>query len=96
MKPNVEREISMNNLINGGHGLNFFHRMLIVHIIYFVVKLSNAALARLGISDQHVPAEIVLGLKLDAKKDLRVRFRVDVEASCDSIITNDMLDRTHL
>ncbi len=41
-------------------GFNFFHKMIIVHIIYFVVKLLNAVPARLGISEQHDPVEIVL------------------------------------
>ena len=76
-------------------GFNFFHKMIIVHIIYFVVKMLNAVPARLGISQEHVPEEIVMGKKLDAKKDLRVRFGAYVEASRDSIITNNMTDRTH-
>ena len=63
-----------------------FHKMIIVHIIYFVDKLLNTVPARLGILEQHAPAEIVLGQTLDAKKDLRVRFRAYVEASQDLII----------
>ena len=45
-------------------GFNFFHKMIIVHIIYFVVKLLNAVPARLGISQEHAPVEIVMGQKL--------------------------------
>ena len=52
-------------------GFNFFHKMIIVHIVYFVVKLLNAVPARLSISEQYAPSKIVLGQKLDAKKDLR-------------------------
>ncbi len=36
-----------------------------------------------------------MGQKLDAKKDLSVRFGAYVETSHDSIITNGMLDRSH-
>ncbi len=68
MQPNGEREILGNNLRNEGCRLQFFHKMIIVHIIYFVVKLLNEVPVRLGILKQHTPAEIVLGWKLDTKR----------------------------
>ncbi len=76
-------------------GFNFFHKMIVVHCIYFVVKLLNAVPARLGISEKFALAEIILGWNLDAKKGLMVRFGVYFEVSCDLIITNDMMDRKH-
>ncbi len=76
-------------------GFNFFHKIIIVHIIYFVVKLLNAVPTKLGISQQHALVEIVMGWKLDAKEDLRIRFGAYVEATHYSIITNNMLDMTH-
>ncbi len=69
--------------------------MIVVHCIYFVAKLLNTVSASLVILEKFSPAKIILGQKIDAKKDLKVRFKAYVEASRDSIITNDMLDRTH-
>ena len=83
------------NIGNERNGLKIFHKMIIVHIIYFIVKMINAVTARLGIPQKHAPAEIVMGQKFDAKKYLCVRFEAYVEASRDSIITNDMTDKTH-
>ncbi len=67
MQPKGEREILRYNLGNAERGLQFFHKMVVVHIIYFVFKLLNAVPVTLGISQQHAPAEIVIGQKLDAK-----------------------------
>ncbi len=95
MQPNSKREILWYNLSNVRRGLQFFHKMIIVHIMYLVIKILNAVPTRLGISQEHAPAKIMMGQKLDAKKDLQVRFGAYIEASCDPIITNAMTDRTH-
>ncbi len=52
-------------------GFNFFHKMIIVHIIYFVVKILNAVPTMLHISQEHAPVEILIDRKLDAKQYIR-------------------------
>ncbi len=58
-------------------------------------KILNAVSARMSIFEKFPPVEILLGWKLDAKRDFRVRFGVHFKASHDSIITNDITNRTH-
>ncbi len=95
MQPNGQGAISQNNLRNEGHRLYFFYKMIVLHCIYVIVKLLNAVSAKIGISEKFAPAETILSRKLDAKKDLRVRFGIYIKASCDAIITNDISNRTY-
>ena len=55
----------------------------------------NALPSPKGFSRVYSPREVVMGKKLDLKKDCRVLVGSYVEASADLVITNDMSERTH-
>eukprot|EP00804_Cyclotella_cryptica_P026860 CCRYP_019980-RA/>CCRYP_019980-RA protein AED:0.34 eAED:-0.36 QI:0/-1/0/1/-1/0/1/0/208 len=66
----------------------------IIHLMKFVVMWLNALLNRNGVSLTMSPREIVLRVKMDFKKNCRVRFGAYVEASADETFTNKLRDRT--
>ena len=74
-------------------GFKYYHRMIIVHGVYFVIMMINGLPAPNGILGVMSPREIVTGQKLDFKKDCRAPFGAYIEASVDADVTNDMSPR---
>ena len=75
-------------------GFTHLHKLVVVHCIYFVVMMINAAPDSAGVSREFSPREIVTGLKIDVAKDCKVQFGSYIEASTDADITNTMVERT--
>ena len=76
-------------------GYRYFHKWIVVHCAYFMAMMINALPSPNGFSRVYLPREFVTGKKLDLKKDFRIPFGSYVEASADSVITNDMSKRMH-
>ena len=76
-------------------GYQYYHRMVIIHLVYFVCMFVNGYIHENGISQQYSPREIVLGRAIDFEKDCKATFGAYVEASRDDTVTNTTRDRTH-
>ena len=73
---------------------DYYHRQIIIHLVYFVVRMINAVPSKVGVSRSLSPSEIVFGRKLDYNIDCRISYGSYVEASPDADITNTMDART--
>ena len=72
----------------------FYHRLVIVRLVYFAVMMTNVPVADGGISREFSPREIVTGKRFDVQTQCRTIFGEYIEASEDADITNDMSPRT--
>ena len=73
---------------------DYYHRQIIIYLVYFVVRMINAVPSKVGISKILSPSEIVQGRKIDYRVHCRFPFGAYVEASSDNVITNTMEPRT--
>ncbi len=55
----------------------------------------NTVPTKFGISEKISLSEIIMGRELDTTKDLGAYFELYIEASHDTVVTNDMSNRTH-
>ena len=67
-----------------------------MHCAYFVAMMLNAFPAPKGFLKVFSPQEFVTGRRLNIKKDCRVPFRSYIEASTDTVVTNNMSDLMHV
>ena len=70
------------------------HKQIIVNLVYFIVFWLNGMPAHGGISDRLAPREIVTQCLVDYNKHCQVEFWDYVEAHDNSVVTNDMDNRT--
>ena len=75
--------------------INYYHKQIVIHMVYFVAMMLNAFPSAQGISETLSPCTIVMRRLLYVEKDYRCQFGDYIEPSTDAVITNDMKSRTH-
>ncbi len=67
--------------------------MIVVHCIYFVVRIINTVPTQSSISEQISSSEMATGQKMGTEKYLRAQFGAYIEASRDTVIANNIPNR---
>ena len=75
-------------------GFKYYHCVIIVNSVYFVIMMINGIPAPNSILGVISQQEIVTGIKFNFKKDCRVPYGAYIEASTDTMVTNNMSPRT--
>jgi hypothetical protein len=69
-------------------------RQVVIHLVYFTVLWLNSLPAAARVSDKYSPWQIILGHKLDFKKQCKTTFGSYIKAHNDPTIMNTMCPRT--
>ena len=75
--------------------LRYYHKMLVVHLVYFICIVMNGVPAAKDILKIFSSHKIVTSRRIDVKKESRAVFSSYVEASIDADVANDITTQTH-